>query len=429
MSRYPGNTGPMCPICAFHRIKNRGSRKCAACNRKPGWHTTDEGVALIAKGLEVEADPPAPVDRTPSDDVALVRAQESARRYKKLYNTKIKESAEEERLIELFDSAIASMAPIPRPLRSAPIVSTSRKRSKYTPVLAFGDLHVGQVISQAATHGINEYNFSIWQDRLEYLERSVLDILLNHQISDYSEIVVAGIGDNVSGRIHEELQKYGAQHVIDQVFVGATAAACFLQRIAAHFPKLRYIGISGNHGRLDKAKESSQYFKNFDYLWNAIIATRLAGNRRVSIEIPEAIFTVIEVAKHKILISHGMELPPASMGLPAYSINRASGGYQELLRMVGEHYDYWLLGHIHRPMELDTAIVNGSFPGYDEYAIGRLFKPIRPMQKLIGFHERHGKAWEYPIRLDAAPKAKIYKFAHDMGAVEALEVAEGVSTT
>ena len=94
--------------------------------------------------------------------------------------------------------------------------------------------------------------------------------------------------------------------------------------------------------------------------------------------------------------------------------------------MVGDHYDYWILGHLHRPMELDTAIVNGCFPGYDSYAVGKLFKPIKPTQKLIGFHPAHGKSWEYPIKLDQAPKAKIYKFTHDMGAVEALETAEAV---
>ena len=408
MSQYPLGKGPPCPECkGKNEIRTRGAGKCGQCNATPGWHVPPE-----AKPAEL-------TDR----DRKLRRAADAARHYKKLYEAKIKEDAQEERLISLFQASIDALPHVPRALLKPPTVKPRVKHVE-TPVLAFGDLHVGQVISKAATHGINEFDFDIWQGRLEYLEGRVLEHLFRHQSSTYPELVVAGIGDNVSGRIHEELQKYGAQHVVDQVFVGATAVAVFLARLASHFESVRYVGISGNHGRLDKAKESSFYFKNFDYLFNSIIATRLKDHARISVTIPEAIFTRLDVAGQSILLSHGMELPPSSMGLPAYSINRASAGYQELLAQVGSRYDYWLLGHVHRPMELDAVIVNGCMSGYDEYAVGKLFKPIRPLQKLIGFREGIGKAWEYPIRLDLAPPAKVYRFSHDMGAVEALAVAD-----
>ena len=364
------------------------------------------------------------VEQTPQRDVELSRWKDTAKRYRKLYEQKTKDDVEEQRLIQLFHTSIDALPSIPAPMLKAPTVKPSARLSHETPVLAFGDLHVGQVVELQATHGINEYNFDVWQNRLEYLEGRVLDILFTHQTSHYDEIVVAGLGDNVSGLIHEELQKYGAQHIIDQVVIGATAVSVFLARLSAHFKRVRYVGISGNHGRTSKQKESVQYYKNFDYLWNAQIATRLRSYANISVEIPKAIFTVMDVADHRILVSHGMELPPSSMGLPAYSINRAAGSYQEILRMVQEHYDYWILGHVHRPMELDASIVNGCFSGFDEYSVGKLFKPIRPMQKLLGFHKNHGLTWHYPIQLHKAPQASVYRFSHDMGVAEVLDAAD-----
>ncbi len=416
MSTFPDGKGPICSICKRRRLKDRSSKQCGLCRVDQEWFKDVEGVALSE-------------ERTPEQDVKLRRAQEAATRYRKLYESSIREDAEEERLISLFHTSIDSLPKIPRVLHGAPSIRASRGKTQETPLLALGDLHIGQIINKAATHGINEYNFDIFQDRLEHLENCLLDILFSHQHSEYPELVIAGIGDNVSGTIHEELQKHGAQHIIDQVYIGATAVSVFINRISAHFKHIRFVGMSGNHGRVKVGKpESMNYWKNYDRLFCSIMAQRLYANKRVEMILPEAVFTVIDVAKHKILISHGQELPPSPMGIPAYSMNRAAGGYQEVLRMAGLHFDYWLLGHIHRPMELDTTIVNGCFPGYDEYAVGRLFKPIRPMQKLIGFHEQHGKAWEYPIRLDGAPKAKRYRFEHDMGTSEVLDMAAEIQS-
>jgi hypothetical protein len=291
------------------------------------------------------------------------------------------------------------------------------------PLLVIGDQQIGEEIAIEETGGINAYNFGVFQQRLEYLEERVLDILHHHQKAEFPELVVFLMGDNISGRIHEELQKYGHQHVIDQVYLGALTTALFLYRLQrfGRFQKIRVSCVSGNHGRLDKAKESKRYYKNFDYLFHSIVATTLKGVPEIEMFIPKSLFTVVDVAGVRILQSHGHELPPSSLGIPLYSVNRASAGYQELLSWSeAKRFDYWVLAHFHRPMELDGAIVNGTMAGLSEYGIGK-FKPIRPMQKLIGFHSKYGKAWEYPVRLDFAPKTpKIYTFDAEMATPDAV---------
>jgi hypothetical protein len=294
------------------------------------------------------------------------------------------------------------------------------------PALLLGDQQIGESIRLEETNGINHYNFAVYQARLEHLEDRVVDILTDHQKAPFSELVVFSMGDNVSGVIHDELQKYGHQHIVDQVYLGALTVALFLYRLHVRLrPRgiktIRVSGVSGNHGRLSKEKESKQYFRNFDYLFNGIVAQALAGVPTIEFHLPRCLFTVVDVGGHRVLQSHGHELPPSSLGIPLYSINRASAGYQELLSWTeATRFDYWVMGHFHRPMELDNAIVNGTMAGIGEYGIGR-FKPIRPMQKLMGFTPKWGKTWEYPIRLDKAPETpRVYTFEPDMATTDAL---------
>jgi hypothetical protein len=96
-----------------------------------------------------------------------------------------------------------------------------------------------------------------------------------------------------------------------------------------------------------------------------------------------------------------------------------------MLAMSGRAgFDYWTLGHFHRPLSMDGAIVNGTMAGVSEFGVGK-FKPIKPMQRLLGLHSKWGLAWEYPIRLDKAPsERKVYTFDSQASTADALEQFE-----
>jgi hypothetical protein len=361
-------------------------------------------------------------------DVVLERERSDKDRFKKLYSQTVKERADEERVIDLFDRSIRRFPALPAGAFRLPSAKAHPAPTPEVPCLIIGDQQIGEEIAIEETFGINSYNFGVYQARLEQLEDRVVDILTHHQRAPFSELVVLSMGDNVSGLIHDELQKYGNQHVIDQVYLGALTAALFLWRLLARLrsrgiQRIRVSGVSGNHGRVTQQKESKRYYKNFDYLFHSIMATTLRDVPEIEFHIPKCLFTVVDIAGHRILQSHGHEMPPSSLGIPLYSINRASASYQELLSWTeARRFDYWVLAHFHRPMELDGSIVNGTMAGLGEFGIGK-FKPIRPMQKLLGFHEKWGKAWEYPIRLDkASDAAKVYTFDPAMAPTDAIDL-------
>lgn len=361
-------------------------------------------------------------------DVEVERLKSDLQRVGSAYKLTVREKAKEQRLLELFDRSIKQFPALPKSVfagKGQAAKDRHRSNSKHfeVPVLLQSDQQIGEEISSSETYGINHYNFDVYQSRLEHLEDRVLDILGNHQHGDFRELVVLSLGDNVSGMIHPELQKYGHQHIVDQVYLGALTEALFLYRLKqlGGFERLRFIGVSGNHGRLSHEKESKRYFANFDFLFNSIVATALRNVEGIDIHIPRSLFTIAEVAKHRILVSHGHEMPPSSLGIPLYSINRASAAYQEMFAMSGNQgFDFWVMGHFHRPMTLDGSIVNGTMAGLSEYGIGK-FKPIKPMQRLLGFHSKWGLAWEYPIRLDRSPEErKVYTFDSQSTTADAL---------
>lgn len=365
----------------------------------------------------------------PADDTRLLSARADVTRYRKAYTDVLKDRAEEERLIALFGKSISALPAIPASHFASRLrpVKAAGQRKPEVPVLLRGDQQIGEEITFEETYGINRYNFDVFQRRLSELEDRTLDILSDHQRADFPTLVVPYLGDNISGRIHVELQKYGHQHVVDQVYLGALAEALFLYRLLkfGRWNEIIVPCVSGNHGRLDKEKESKKYYKNFDYLFTSIMATVLRNVPQIKFHIPQCLFTVIELAEHRILVSHGHELPPSSLGIPLYSINRASASYQELMALSGnERFQYWFMGHFHRPLELDGNFVNGTMAGISEFGIGR-FKPIMPMQRLLGFHPKWGRAWEYPIRLDkvdlTGEAPKHYRFEHAMTTGDALD--------
>lgn len=406
MPSAKGRTCKHCPTVIERRNK---TGVCATCR----------SIAPV-----VAPEPMTPNERL-STEKQIVRLREDNTNLRRDYAHVIKQLNNEDRIMEMFGSSIRAFPSLGDGKLNKRTVKTPSTSGHYeVPMLLVSDQQIGEEISFEETYGINAYNFDVFLRRLEVLENRTLDILNEHQRADFPTLVINSLGDNISGRIHQELQKYGHQHIIDQVYLGALAMAMFVYRLAkfGKFSEIIVNCVSGNHGRLDKEKESKKYYKNFDYMFHNIMALALRDVKSVTFNIPQCLFMVAEVAKHRVLVSHGHELPPSSLGIPLYSINRASAAYQELLSLGNNSkFDYWVMGHYHRPLELDGNFVNGTMAGLSEFGIGK-FKPILPMQRLMGFHTKWGRAWEYPVRLDkTSDEQQVYKFTADMTTADALD--------
>jgi hypothetical protein len=65
---------------------------------------------------------------------------------------------------------------------------------------------------------------------------------------------------------------------------------------------------------------------------------------------------------------------------------------------------FYLMGHLHRPIEIPhskgSVIINGAFPGIDGYALAEYFNSSWPLQKFWLMHPKFGRSATYDLRLD-----------------------------
>jgi hypothetical protein len=100
------------------------------------------------------------------------------------------------------------------------------------------------------------------------------------------------------------------------------------------------------------------------------------------------------------------------LGIPNHSIAREISTTTQLFAKHGKQAPhYYLTGHLHRgitlPHALGEVIVNGGFPGLDNYALAGNFNPVDPMQRLLFVHKKYGRTAEYPLSLKFAEKTEV----------------------
>jgi len=298
------------------------------------------------------------------------------------------------------------------------------KVSKEIAVLGLGDFHLGENVDKEVVCGFGEYNFEIFVSRLKFLSESIKSItikkLRGYQIK---KLVIFGMGDMISGRIHEELIE-NAEDIMFQIINGAYVTAQFVLEMAQMFPEIEIVGVLGNHGRLTKKKYFKKRYVNWDFVFYQFLSIFLAGNEQIKCDFPKSYFVVKKIYGWNFLILHGDNIR-SWMGIPWYGIERAMHKLGDLLQSKGVNIHYRVLGHFHNTGELDRVpgeiIINGSVIGGNEYSLMAMSAFERPTQLFFGVHKEIGVTWRYPLRLDLKERMKgikPYKWNRELQAGE-----------
>jgi hypothetical protein len=121
---------------------------------------------------------------------------------------------------------------------------------------------------------------------------------------------------------------------------------------------------------------------------------------------PFSLFTVQGFTFHA---SHGDHLRGGdkALGIPNHAFGRQLSTTAQLFAKHEQQAPhYYVTGHLHRGIQLPHAlgeiIVNGGFPGLDNYALAENFNPVDAMQRLLFVHPKFGRTAEYPLSLKFA---------------------------
>lgn len=364
------------------------------------------------KSRTVKAEPNAFQETTYVQDQSASQADVWRKRFTEL-SAKYQRALHQNSVTQQLSNEIMTCAP--KSYTQAPAVVRNRPKggsgSSQSAVLLFSDTHVGQVVSPEQTMGFGCYNFDVFLARLKYLEESVISIIENHMTVNIDELVICMLGDMLHGNLSHAVE--AGQHVtlFQQFYASGHAIAQFLRNLAPHVPKIRMKTCVGNHPRWSNQKKmpTENRFSNLDMFMYSLVQALVQDIKTIEWTLDMQPFAIFEVKNHICKASHGDHLKGGdkALGIPNHSIGREISTTAQLFaKHHRESPHYFFCGHLHRGIQLPHAkgeyIINGGFPGLDNYALAENFNPVDPMQRLMFFHSKYGRTAEYPLSLKFA---------------------------
>lgn len=262
-----------------------------------------------------------------------------------------------------------------------------------TGVLLLSDLHLDEVVDLHEMDGINEYNREIAKARLERVVNKTVDLLRTHVSGvHYDGMVAALLGDNITGVIHDELERTNEAPPAASIVYWVPIIASALTHLADEFGRLYVPCVDGNHDRFYKKTPKKQRAESslawIIYNW---LADHLRDDDRITFGISTSPEQLIDVYNTTLLLSHGDGFRSAGgVGGLYPSLLKFLLRKHQLYSTTKRDFDLALMGHWHQPLWGQDFVINGSPKGYDEYAKDAGFIHSKPSQQLFTLNPERG---------------------------------------
>ena len=334
------------------------------------------------------------------------------------------EASLQEALLDIARDNIEALptapAPIPRKL--------DNERTEEVSVLDNSDFHIGEVVKGDEVGWINSYDFSTYAKRLEHMFGAIHSIKSKLTGYELKKLYINGLGDMVSGIIHQDLIENADDSVYEWVFNGALMYSQFLADLLTIYDEIEFTGVVGNHGRMQKDIRFKKRYVNWDYFFYQIVALIMMNNPRIKFDLPKSFWVVKEMGGRRQLLLHGDNIK-SWMGIPWYGIQKAVYRLTELLAATSVFFDDVHLAHFHNLGSIQRVkgkmFINGSLIGGNDYAIGSLFLSSEPQQLFFGINPKKKRlSWRFDLDLVEADKIVKPRYKYSKTVVVADQVRE-----
>lgn len=317
-----------------------------------------------------------------AQQVAYLRKQNAALERK--IEQMNRRTGEVQLLARTVKESIAALEPLPPIAYQIP--RKLQSSAEIAAVVKFSDWHIGERVRREETENLNEFNYTIAQERVREITGKIVGWTATHRMAfKISRLYVFCEQDFISGDIHDELRRTNEFPVPVQAVKAGSILAQSVATLAAHFDEVVLVEVGGdNHSRLTQKPQAKQKSINsFGYVVYAILNTLVEKHKNIRIESSEAMTLLVDVVGQKFLCEHG-DTVRGWMGTPYYGLARHKGR-EAVRRMIVRKqqdigFDYISCGHFHVPAIIEENIlVNGALNGTTEYdhACGRHAKPAQ----------------------------------------------------
>lgn len=317
----------------------------------------------------------------------------------------------------------------PRPLR---LPEPQKGQFLVDGVVSLTDEHADEVVTGAATWGLERYNFDVFRIRLQRWAK-VLAAYMSQHLPRYhfERLWVFKLGDSQHGNLHLAGQKYRNHFGNDlraAIAIGEAEADAVI-RVLDYVPQVNVVSVPGNHPRQTPRKDYGDPHDNLDFLVTTVMELRLRNyieTGRVSVFAPRSFSAYVDVRGRVNALNHGDDVV-GTWSIPWYGFSKHEQRVQALLSRTGQRVDYFWYGHFHTDLsKLENgarSIHAGAFTLTDDYVINKLKAANEPSQTFQVFDDPLGRILDIPIYLRDPKRETAYwdgKYEPELGRSSAL---------
>lgn len=294
-----------------------------------------------------------------SNDIAKLEDRSFRKRYEEALLELSKLQKEREANLDLRGKKIETY-------KIEPTLSSGE--SEATAVILLSDWHYEEIVKPQSVNYLNRYDEKIATDCIQKTFQTVVKyIKLQQKETTINTLVMALLGDFISGGIHDELKE--GNHLLpgEAIWKVQNHIASGIKFILDNTSVNLVIPCaSGNHGRTtEKQRVATEYGNSLEWLMYKNLELYFASNKRVSFVVNEGYHTYLDIYGYTLRFHHGHSMRfMGGVGGIYIPVNKAISQWNK-----SKKADLDCFGHFHQMRDGGTFISNGSIIGWSPYAI------------------------------------------------------------
>lgn len=293
--------------------------------------------------------------------------------------------------------SIASLAGIKG---KKPPTPKAKAKHSATALVVLSDWHVEETVSLEQTSGLNEYTLEIAEKRIEELAERIATLVEHERhLVKLNRIVIAALGDFISGHIHEELLETTSLAPLAAMRWAASRLRGIIDMAADMAHEVIVVTQPGNHGRSNHGKPRASTEHDHSFEQNAYLVMAASEHRKnVTWHVSEGYLGYLDLDGFAVRYHHGHAIKyGGGVGGITIPVNKAIAQWNR-----SKHADLDIFGHWHQFGWLRGRYVsNGSLIGMNAYGIRIKAESEPPCQSFVVIdHGRREVTKALPIFCD-----------------------------
>lgn len=285
-----------------------------------------------------------------------------------------------------------------KPVNSVYKYDRTAKGHESAAVAVLSDWHVEEKVDPKTVSELNEFNLSIADKRIEKATKAILRLTdIERGGRDIPVLVLAILGDLMTGYIHEELREENELSPTQTILWLRERLTKLINTIRkeGNFEQIIIPCSIGNHGRSTiKPRHSTAYKNNYEWLLYKLLEQEITDG--VTWFVGESYHTYLNIYDKTFRLHHGDGLKyQGGIGGLTIPVEKAIAAWNK-----GRHADLDIFGHWHTSQQNPKWISNGSLVGHNSYSIAIKAPYEPPQQTYFLFDAKRGRTGTWPIFLE-----------------------------